>query len=67
MHIQLFAVGRNPEEWGVLRSTPQRRRVRITQPFGYAQGHEPVEWQMDVFRQPPRRGVSGNRHRGPAE
>jgi len=21
-----------------------------TQPFGFAQGHEPVEWQMDFLR-----------------
>jgi hypothetical protein len=26
--------------------------MRVTQPFGFAQGHELVEWQMGVFRQP---------------
>jgi hypothetical protein len=28
------------------------RGMRITQPFDFAQGHELVEWQMAVFRQP---------------
>ena len=27
-------------------------RKRAERPFGFAQGHEPVEWQMGVFRQP---------------
>jgi excinuclease ABC subunit B len=26
--------------------------MRVTQPFDFAQGHELVEWQMGVFRQP---------------
>ena len=26
--------------------------MRVTQPFDSAQGHELVEWQMGVFRQP---------------
>ena len=26
--------------------------MSATQPFDFAQGHEPVEWQMDVFQQP---------------
>jgi hypothetical protein len=25
--------------------------MRVTQPFDFAQGHEPVEWQMGVFQQ----------------
>jgi len=24
----------------------------VDRPFGFAQGHEPVEWQMGVFQQP---------------
>jgi hypothetical protein len=31
----------NIEECGVLTSTP---------PFGFAQGHEPIEWQMDFLQ-----------------
>jgi len=26
--------------------------MRVTQPFGFAQGREPVERQMGIFRQP---------------
>jgi len=28
--------------------------MRVTPPFGFTQGREPVERQMGVFRQPPR-------------
>ena len=31
---------------------PEGRGMRVTQPFDFAQGHELVEWQMGVFRQP---------------
>jgi hypothetical protein len=31
---------------------PEGRGMRVTQPFDFAQGCEPVERQMGVFRQP---------------
>jgi len=37
---------RNPEKRGVHLRTPQGRGMSVTQPFGYAQGREPVERQM---------------------
>jgi hypothetical protein len=40
-----FAVSRSENLTG--------RGMRVTQPFGFTQGHELVEWQMGVFRQPP--------------
>jgi hypothetical protein len=30
---------------------PEGRGIRVTQPFGFAQGREPVERQMGVFRE----------------
>jgi hypothetical protein len=33
--------------------------MRVTQPFGEAQGLEPVERQMSVFRQPLRDPLTG--------
>ncbi len=56
MLIPLFAAGRNPDELGYLQvRRNDEGRVSIMQPFGYAQGHEPVERQMGVFRQSPNR------------
>jgi len=37
---------RNPEKRGVHSRTPQGRGMSVPQPFGYAQGREPVERQM---------------------
>jgi len=37
---------RNPEKRGVHSHTPQERGISLTQPFGYAQGREPVERQL---------------------
>jgi hypothetical protein len=35
-------------------SDPEGRGMRVTQPFGLAQGRELVERQMGVSRQPPK-------------
>ncbi len=37
---------RNHEKRDVHSGTPQRRGMSVTEPFGYAQGREPVERQM---------------------
>jgi len=37
---------RNPEKGGLHSRTLQGRGMSVTQPFGYAQGREPVERQM---------------------
>jgi hypothetical protein len=29
---------------------PNDERGGVRQPFGFAQGHEPVEWQLDFLR-----------------
>jgi hypothetical protein len=31
--------------------------MRVTQPFDFSQGHELVEWQMGVFRQPQQKSA----------